>query len=278
MPRIEKQALLKTLPYLRRYARALTGCQKSADAAVLATVQLLAVSGKDPSKSQNIALYQAFTQIWGGPIGLQIRALSTGTDGRSAVDQKLATLPSQARQAFLLSVVEGFNDSQIAEILNLTERDIPAIKTAARVGIARTVTTDILIIEDEMFIATDLQEIMVALGHTVISIERTHTAAVNAIRKRRPGLVLADIHLADGSSGLDAVNDILAMCEVPVVFITANPERLLTGQRPEPAFILSKPFKPETVAAIVSQALFFESKAKRASPAKPAAETARIGR
>lgn len=80
-------------------------------------------------------------------------------------------------------------------------------------------------------------------------------------RKHRPGLVLADIRLADGSSGLDAINDILSSFEVPVIFITAYPESLLTGERPEPTFLIAKPFREETVKAVVSQALFFDASA-----------------
>ena len=81
-----------------------------------------------------------------------------------------------------------------------------------------------------------------------------------------PGLVLADIQLADGSSGIDAVKDILKRFDVPVIFITAFPERLLTGERPEPTFLITKPFQPETVKAAISQALFFHpSRQKQAA-------------
>ena len=68
-------------------------------------------------------------------------------------------------------------------------------------------------------------------------------AVQQAIGESRPGLVLADIQLADDSSGIDAVKDILADFEVPVIFITAFPERLLTGERPEPTFLITKPFQ-----------------------------------
>ena len=81
------------------------------------------------------------------------------------------------------------------------------------------------------------------------------------MQSKPPGLILADIQLADGSSGLDAVNDLLTSFAVPVIFITAYPERFLTGLRPEPAFLVSKPYQPTTVAALISQALFFERNA-----------------
>jgi hypothetical protein len=46
-----------------------------------------------------------------------------------------------------------------------------------------------------------------------------------------------------------------------VIFITAYPERLLTGERPEPTFLITKPFQPEIVKAVISQALFFDANA-----------------
>ena len=71
---------------------------------------------------------------------------------------------------------------------------------------------------------------------------------------------IADIQLADGSSGIDAVNELLgSLGELPVIFITAFPERLLTGDRPEPAFLISKPYSEEQVCSAVSQAMFFAS-------------------
>lgn len=114
-------------------------------------------------------------------------------------------------------------------------------------------------------IAMDLESIVEGLGHRVAAVARTHREAVSAVSNNKPGLVLADIQLADGSSGLDAVNEMLGTFEVPVIFITAYPDRLLTGERPEPAFLITKPYQPDTVKAIVSQALFFEQHAKRKS-------------
>src|SRR6202040_1187849 len=103
------------------------------------------------------------------------------------------------------------------------------------------------------------------LGHNVIGVARTHSDAVALAKNKKPGLILADIQLADNSSGLDAVNDLLRTFEVPVIFITAYPERFLTGERPEPAFLIAKPFHPSAVSAVISQALFFERNARRSN-------------
>ena len=80
-----------------------------------------------------------------------------------------------------------------------------------------------------------------------------------------PDLILSDIQLADGSSGIDAVNEILARTALPVIFITAFPESLLTGERPEPAFLVTKPFNEDMVKALISQALFFNDAAEAAA-------------
>jgi DNA-binding LytR/AlgR family response regulator len=88
------------------------------------------------------------------------------------------------------------------------------------------------------------------LSHRVVRIARTRTDAISLAKERRPGLILADIQLADGSSGLEAVSDLLNSLEVPVIFISAYPERFLTGERPEPVFFVAKPYQQSTVSAL----------------------------
>ena len=148
--------------------------------------------------------------------------------------------------------------SDVAETRKLTD-------TAGR-EMAAEIATDVLIIEDETFIAMDLESLVKNLGHNVIGVARTHSDAVALAKNKKPGLILADIQLADGSSGLEAVNELLRTFEVPVVFITAYPERFLTGERPEPAFLISKPFQPAMVSAVASQALFFQRNSRNRAP------------
>jgi CheY-like chemotaxis protein len=161
-----------------------------------------------------------------------------------------------------LRTVEGFSVAEIAAILDRSQESVGALIAQAGRDIAQQVATNILIIEDESIIALDIEAMVQELGHGVTGIARTHKEAVASIRAQKPGLVLADIHLADGSSGLDAVNEILASIDVPVIFITAYPERLLTGEKPEPTFLITKPFQPDTVRATISQALFFDRRAR----------------
>jgi DNA-directed RNA polymerase specialized sigma24 family protein len=253
------------LPYLRRYARALTGNQTSGDAYV---VELLEALIADPAVIRidlhpRVALYQSFTKLWSS-VRLNNAPPVPGDPQQGLADQRLAELPAQARQAFLLVTVEEFSVPEAAIILGVSKEKAQSLIEDANREIAEQVATDVLIIEDEPIIAMDLEQIVTSLGHRVQGIARTHRQAVEAVRARRPGLVLADIQLADGSSGIDAVNDLLESFEVPVIFITAYPERLLTGDRPEPAFLITKPFQAEMVKAIISQALFFDQKSHRA--------------
>lgn len=240
-----KNALLPELPLLRRYARALTGSQSLGDAAVRETLEalLIAPTEFDLSKPARPELYRVFHKLWGGLSGLD------------ADRGPVARLAVHARQSLLLTAVEGFSISETAEILDSTTDDVAAEIAAARLAISDDLQANVIIIEDESIIALHIKMIVEALNHSVVGIARTRTEAVELAARVQPELVLADISLADGSSGIDAVKDILSVMDVPVIFITAFPERLLTGERPEPTYLITKPFEPETVTATIGQAL-----------------------
>jgi CheY-like chemotaxis protein len=247
------------LPSLRRFGRALTGSQESGDAYVVAVLESFVAEPKTFSTDveARIALYQSFIKIWNSVDLVVSQAVKTSTA------RSLGAITPLPRQAFLLTSVEGFTPAQTAQILDAPIGRLTALLDQAGREMARQVATDVLIIEDEPLIAMDLESLVQDLGHRVTAIARTRSEAVAAVQTTRPGLVLADIQLADGSSGLDAINEILLGFDVPVIFITAYPERLLTGERPEPTFLITKPFETNTVRAIVSQALFFETNAQR---------------
>ncbi len=255
------QKISQYIPYLRRYARALTGSQKSGDAYVAAVIESLLAdpTSFDSELSPRVALYKVFTKIWRS---LRVnRQKSEGGAFDHDIDSKLDIIAPPARQAFLLLSIEDFTNQEAAAILGVSEKELDALMAQAGREIAEQIATNVLIIEDEPIIALDVEHIVRSLGHDVAGIARTHSEAVAIARRGGIGLVLADIQLADGSSGINAVNEILQNIELPVIFITAYPERLLTGERPEPTFLITKPFQPETVKAVISQALFFESAA-----------------
>jgi DNA-directed RNA polymerase specialized sigma24 family protein len=257
------QTVVQHLPFLRRYARALSGNQASGDAYVAATLESLITDPKalESLPNQRVALYRLFTKIWNS-VTLNGKADGATTAPGLAPEQHITQITPRPRQAFLLVALEGFSEDEAAQILDV---DLPTLRGLVEESgreLAAEIATDVLIIEDETFIAMDIEALVESLGHRVIGVARTHSEAVALSRQKRPGLILADIQLADGSSGLDAVNELLASFEVPVIFITAYPERFLTGQRPEPAFLIAKPFQLAVVSAVASQALFFGRKAR----------------
>lgn len=254
------QEIAPLLPYLRRYARALAGSQDSGDAYVRACLQTLVA---DPTLLETdggtkVGLYRLFHVLWNATsVPPKVSDGSVSIFEQTA-HQRLASMAPESRQALLLSTVEGFSPAEIARIIGKSPDAVQALIAEAIADIDAQTKTDVLIIEDEPLISMDLMQIVQSLGHGITSVARTAHDAVASAQQKTPGLVLADIQLADGSSGIDAVKDILSDFAVPVIFITSFPERLLTGERPEPTFLITKPFNPNTVKAGISQALFFK--------------------
>ena len=256
------QLVVQHLPYLRRYARALTGSQVAGDAYVAATLETLVNEPETLGRSNNVKadLFRVFTRIWNS---LSVNGQTEQTQHDLPAEVRLGQITPLPRQAFLLSCLEGFSEEDAGFILDVDVDQVRSLVDEAGRELAADMATDILIIEDEPLIAMDLEALVEGLGHNVTGVARTRTEAVKLAAEKQPGLILADIQLADGSSGLDAVNDLLKTFEVPVIFITAYPERFLTGERPEPAFLIAKPFQPANVSAVISQALFFQQSARR---------------
>src|ERR1700743_3743759 len=246
------QLVAEHLPLLRRYARALTGSQSSGDAYVAAMLEALL---QDPSLldekfGARAGLFRLFTRIWNS---VSINEDADVTPLPMPPERRLSNITPLPRQAFLLLSREAFPEEEVAFFLGTDVAETRRLADTAGREMAAEIATDVLIIEDETFIAMDLESLVKNLGHHVIGVARTHADAVALAKNKRPGLILADIQLADGSSGWDAVNELLRTFEVPVVFITAYPERFLTGERPEPAFLISKPFQPAMVSAVAGR-------------------------
>ncbi|MBN8842438.1 MAG: response regulator [Sphingomonadales bacterium] len=247
------------LPFLRRYARALTGSQQHGDNFVHTTLEVI-VAAPDEFRTgpdTRIDLYRNFHRIW------ESAFISDGEGDDEtdplvrAANRRLARITPLGRQMLLLTALEGFSVDETAMITGADNDTVEMLLAEAVGDMDREARTSVLIIEDEPLIAMDLEQIVRSLGHEVAGVATTHEDAVAAFLNTDAGLVLADIQLADGSSGIDAVQDILAIAPVPAIFITAFPERLLTGNRVEPTFLISKPFGENTVRAAISQSLLF---------------------
>lgn len=261
------QSYAPHLPYLRRYARALTGSQSSGDAYVRAALTALLEGDQAASKSVSprIGLYRVFHAIWSSASGRLEDDLSTPTRVSSAPEARLAALDAHKRAALLLTAVKSFSVEDASFILGITPEEIERSILDTQSAIDRDLQSRVLIIEDEPIIALDLENLVTELGHEVVGVAASRKEAVAMAFAEKPGLVLADINLGQGGSGIDAVSDILSSFDIPVIFITAYPEKLLTGERPEPTYLVAKPFLPETVQATVGQALFFHPTRRKAA-------------
>jgi CheY-like chemotaxis protein len=248
------------LPYLRRYARAITGSQASGDSYVRAALTAL-LAGQSELVSYlppRVALYRLFHVIWASSVTPIDDQVPLGLDPITP-QERLRSLTASGRAALLLTALEGFSLTEAGQILQEAPEDVEQAVAEAQYGIEKELASRVLIIEDESIIALDLENIAHELGHEVVGKAASKAEALAIAHAKHPGLILADINLGEGGSGLEAVVEILRSFTVPVIFVTAYPELLLTGERPEPTYLVTKPFLPETLQATIGQALFFHT-------------------
>ena len=239
MTNLSRESLVQALPYARRYARALSGSQPRGDAVVAAALRSLL---DDPSQAAGLSATHALFRL------VTLRQGCTASAPDSA-------LSGQQRQLLLLSALEEVSVSDAARIVGISEGDAAAMLAEARLRLRAASATDVLIIEDEPIIAMDIEELVLSCGHRVIGVAATEAEAVALAEKQRPGLILADINLGAGGDGTSAVARIIKRRYAPVIFVTAYPERLLTGEALEPAFVITKPFEPLALAIATYQAV-----------------------
>ncbi|BBK42067.1 two-component response regulator [Allostella vacuolata] len=248
------------LPYLRRYARALTGSQAAGDACVRGCLEaLLADPTRDRaqlmSRTDLFVLFHKVHErlVWSQDDGEDDDLMDDPLD--RGVAQRVRGLSERNRQVLLLTHTEGFPIPDVARIIGESQEMTVDLLNRAWEALRAQPSAQVLVIEDEPIIALDIAGILKDMGHDVIGVASTSDQAIALAKARNPSLVLADVQLEDGSTGIEAATRILEMLSVPVVFVTAYPERLLTGERIEPAFLVSKPFEPSTLEVAVSQAL-----------------------
>ena len=245
MTAFQRDDLIRALPYARRYARALTGSQPAGDALVAEclreTLDPAASAAQDDQLSDaRHVLYRGVTR------GFE------ASGGNSDIEDGLTI---RQRQLLLLTSLEDVSAVDAAPILGIASEEAEAGLADARDRLRATTATDVLIIEDEPIIAMDLEELVQSCGHRVVGVAATEAEAIALAKRTRPGLILADINLGLGGDGSSAVSAILAVHFAPVIFVTAYPERLLTGDAIEPAFVITKPFEPLTLAIATYQAV-----------------------
>ncbi|WP_103122582.1 PhyR family response regulator anti-anti-sigma factor [Methylopila sp. Yamaguchi] len=256
---MNRDELFSKLPFVRRHARMLLGRQDDGDRLVAHALQRLigAISPRDRFDPWDVLLFQALYESLERQ-GAPPRWTPEETSTRERIaDQRLQAIPLAARAVLLLTAVEGFSEAATAVILGMSHLEVRHLADDAQRVIERDLQTTVLIIEDEWPIARHLRQIVNTLGHDVVAIAGTQRDAVDLAARHHPGLVIADIKLADGSSGADAASSILLDRATPVVFVTAHPGDLLRSRRNDTTYLITKPFSPAMIKTTISQALFF---------------------
>jgi len=249
--------MLALLPHLRRHARLLSGSQDVGDEYVrLCLEAVLEEPAQIEGEDLRNALFRVFHTIWTAVnVKLDPESPYSHADLTSRLAHGLLELAPVDRRALLLTSLEGFTLEETAEILNI---DLPVLDESlhrARERLSHWTAAETLIIEDEGLVAMELEAILKDMGHHVVGIASHVGEAVDLAAARKPGLILSDIELEESESGIDAVQEILGKLEVPVIFVTGYPERLLSGGRTEPAFVVAKPFDPERLKVTIAHVL-----------------------
>jgi CheY-like chemotaxis protein len=250
------------LPYLRRYARALTGSQAKGDEYVRACLEVLARDSIPSSERADpqIELFRLFHKVYAAADPALATARTSA--GMEPALRPVMALPPIERQVLLLAALERYSFPDVSYILGVPESTVRELFNRAQDAMTSLAAARVLIIEDEPVIALELRSIVESLGHTVVGTADREREAVTLADRAAPNLVLADIQLRGDDSGIEAVRRILEKHTVPIIFITAYPERLLTGRGVEPTFIISKPYDPGTVRAAIAQALHLAEAAR----------------
>lgn len=239
---LAKDNVLRSLPYLRRYARALAGTRAAGDSLVAAALaQVDMAQAVEDSEQHTIELFRRVTD-----------AAASSVAGKSSPEGSLSL---QERQILLLTSLENFAVDAAGAIMGISGTEAVQLLTSAKERLRTNAQTDVLIIEDEPVIALDIAGLVASCGHRVVGVAAGEAEAVAMAKEKRPGLILADINLRHGGDGQRAVAEIHKDSTVPVIFITAYPERLLTGAINEPAFLITKPFDPTRLAITTYQAV-----------------------
>lgn len=234
------------VPYLRRYARAATGDTEKGDACVERVLQQILVKALDDELAESEVTREAV-----------FRRLE------EEIERIIESRAAKARRALLLLAVEDFPEAVARRVLGIDQQELLELVQMAELDFASAIATSMLIIEDEPFISAQLKRLSEGLGHRVIGVASTADKAVQLQRESAPDIVLCDIHLADGSLGTDAIAAMGLPDEVPVVFITAYPEKYLSTFNAGPSYLITKPFDPEYVKAVIGHAMLNVQETRR---------------
>ncbi len=240
---------LAELRNLRRYAYCILGNRSLSDMAVEAALNslvsdIVSVSGRAVSR---LDLYRKVNEAANASPG---NVSAAAASGLFADFQRLS---KQHRQIAGLRAIVGLPYGDVASIMDMSEKSVRRAYCEALASL-RDKPAAVLIIEDEVFIALDIQQIVRNLGLSVVGIAKNRAEALRMADISRPKLILADYKLRD-DTGVDVVKAIRAQIDTTVIYVTSHPEAVAATRECEDDLVISKPFTPRALAAAVQTQL-----------------------
>jgi CheY-like chemotaxis protein len=109
-----------------------------------------------------------------------------------------------------------------------------------------------MLVEDEPFIALDLETIVASLGHDVVGVADCLTAALVLAESARPEAAFIDINLRDGFTGLDVACALRDRFGIRFGFVTGNPEQVPID-RCGALGVIEKPFSDADITGLLAR-------------------------
>jgi CheY-like chemotaxis protein len=237
---------LAELRNLRRYAYCVLGNRRLSDIAVEAALNglvsdVISVSGRAISR---LDLYRKVNEAAVVTPGNVVSA--TAASGLYAQFQRLSR---EQRQIAALRAVVGLPYCDIASIMDMPEKSVRRTYCEALFTL-RDKPAAVLIIEDEVFIALDLQQIVRNLGFSVAGIAKNRAEALRIAGLTKPKLILADYRLRD-DTGVEVVKAIREHMSANVIYVTSHPDEVAATRDCDDDLVISKPFNPRALAVAV---------------------------
>ncbi|MCC6823557.1 MAG: response regulator [Verrucomicrobia subdivision 3 bacterium] len=115
----------------------------------------------------------------------------------------------------------------------------------------------ILVVEDEAIVAFDFQQRLQRLGYTVVGLAHDGEEAVQKAQTSKPDLVLMDINLGDGISGIETAMVIRQNQDLPIIYVTANSDEdtVKRAVRSGPFGYILKPFEDRELETAIRMGL-----------------------
>lgn len=247
------QQMMHHLPFLRRYARALTGSTERGDRVV---TNCLEIATADPERygldgNSRLPLYRLLNE-------LTADLKPDFGDGAPVhpIEEALSSLPEMLRRVYLLISLESLSTADAAEILNVPHQRAIEAMNEAQERMRDRLVANILIVEDDAIIAFDLAETIRAMGHKVCGTAATTRQALDLAEDSRPTLALMDVRLAHGDSGIATAEQLRARRSLPIIFVTAYAEEIRRRGLDQLGPVIKKPFTRDQIEQAITQAVF----------------------